>query len=225
MKKQTKQNIAHTAFKMFLENGYQKTSLRDIANECNTTHVNILYHYKNKSDLGLLLQETYVHTVGEFIKTYADEFSIEPSIKYYSLYWMLHYTFMLEHPNFARFYCEFESMNRQSIALSKLRPDGYMHMTSTFTGMEIAYDEPEITLNMHLLVEADMQIIILLSKNEIDISEAMSYYLKNSLKLLVNHSMGPQELNEIVNDTLNMKNDIKPLTEKIEQKLFMQTAE
>lgn len=108
-------------------------------------------------------------------------------------------------------------MNRQEIAAVKLAPDGYMQMTSDFTGMDIAYSGPELTLNMYLLDEADMQIVRLLTQGEIDISGALAYYLKNSMRLLVNYTAEPAELNDVVSTTLQMQKQMEPYLKKIKQ--------
>lgn len=225
MTNHTKERIAQTAFKYFLENGYIKTTLRKIAETCNITHANVLYHYKNKYDLGLLFQHTYFTTIDKYVSILANEKSITPSIEYYSLYWIMHYLFILEYPNFAKFYEEFVNTNRQEIASDKLNPQGYLYMTQSYTNMDIAYTEPELSLNMHLLIEADAQIIKALSLGEINIHDALAYYLKNSLRLLVNYDIKQDELLNMVHSSLLLENTMKLLLKQIEEELFVEIAE
>lgn len=47
----TKENIIKTALSLFLEKGYEKTSLNDIAREVGITKPAIYHHFKNKAQL------------------------------------------------------------------------------------------------------------------------------------------------------------------------------
>ena len=47
----TKENITRTALKLFLRNGYEKTSLNQIAREVGITKPAIYHHFKNKDEL------------------------------------------------------------------------------------------------------------------------------------------------------------------------------
>jgi len=47
----TKENITKTALKLFLRNGYEKTSLNQIAREVGITKPAIYHHFKNKDEL------------------------------------------------------------------------------------------------------------------------------------------------------------------------------
>ncbi|MBC2018858.1 TetR/AcrR family transcriptional regulator [Listeria seeligeri] len=51
MKKDTKQEIIETAFKLFHEQGYANVSVRNIADELNISVGNLTYHFKKKEDL------------------------------------------------------------------------------------------------------------------------------------------------------------------------------
>ncbi len=50
--------VLQSAIKLFGENGYQKTSLEDIAADCGTTIRPIYHYYKNKKNLFLTVSET-----------------------------------------------------------------------------------------------------------------------------------------------------------------------
>ena len=47
----TKENIVKTALELFLQNGYEKTSMSDIAREVGITKPAIYHHFKNKDQL------------------------------------------------------------------------------------------------------------------------------------------------------------------------------
>ena len=47
----TKELLLHQAVKMFIERGYDKTSINDITNACNITKGAFYHHYKNKDEI------------------------------------------------------------------------------------------------------------------------------------------------------------------------------
>lgn len=47
----TKETIVQTALRLFLQNGYEKTSMNDIAREVGITKPAIYHHFKNKDEL------------------------------------------------------------------------------------------------------------------------------------------------------------------------------
>ena len=51
VKKNTKQAIVEAALQLFLANGFDGTSIRDIAQKANTNPANIAYYFKNKNGL------------------------------------------------------------------------------------------------------------------------------------------------------------------------------
>ena len=51
----TKQDLLEAAFKEFLENGFQKTKLEDIAKRAEVTRGALYWHFKNKEDIIVLL--------------------------------------------------------------------------------------------------------------------------------------------------------------------------
>ena len=53
----TKENIVKTALQLFLQNGYEKTSLNHIAREVGITKPAIYHHFKNKDEWDYLLYQ------------------------------------------------------------------------------------------------------------------------------------------------------------------------
>jgi AcrR family transcriptional regulator len=47
----TRQKIQDTALKLFVERGYERTSLREIAEELNVTKAALYYHFRTKEDI------------------------------------------------------------------------------------------------------------------------------------------------------------------------------
>ncbi|GAA2630736.1 TetR/AcrR family transcriptional regulator [Actinomadura fulvescens] len=54
-RKDTRQRIQDTALELFLEHGYEKTSLREIAERLEVTKAALYYHFKTKEDIVLSL--------------------------------------------------------------------------------------------------------------------------------------------------------------------------
>lgn len=53
----TREMIVHKAARLFSEDGFRATSLREIATACNMTHPGLLYHFTNKEALLLAVLE------------------------------------------------------------------------------------------------------------------------------------------------------------------------
>jgi AcrR family transcriptional regulator len=62
----TRERILDIALEMFTEHGYDKTSLRDIAERLGTTKAALYYHFKSKSDI-LLELHLRLHAIGREI--------------------------------------------------------------------------------------------------------------------------------------------------------------
>jgi AcrR family transcriptional regulator len=62
----TRERILDIALELFTEHGYDKTSLRDIAERLGTTKAALYYHFKSKSDI-LLELHLRLHALGQGI--------------------------------------------------------------------------------------------------------------------------------------------------------------
>jgi AcrR family transcriptional regulator len=87
----TRRRIQNVAIELFTEHGYEKTSLREIAERLGVTKAALYYHFKSKDDIVNSFVEDRIHRLDELIKwgrdqpvgaatrrallrTYADEF-------------------------------------------------------------------------------------------------------------------------------------------------------
>lgn len=57
---ESKNSIMQTAYKIFSEKGYAKTTINEIAEECNTSRTPIYYHFENKEGLYLAIVEDII---------------------------------------------------------------------------------------------------------------------------------------------------------------------
>jgi len=60
---QTRERILDIALELFTEQGYEKTSLRDIAEQLGTTKAALYYHFERKEDI-LLELHLRLHAFG-----------------------------------------------------------------------------------------------------------------------------------------------------------------
>ncbi|MFC1887233.1 TetR/AcrR family transcriptional regulator [Candidatus Cloacimonadota bacterium] len=85
-KDKTKQKIINTSLKLFLLNGYDKTSMNDIVRESGITKGGIYYHFTNKDDLFL--------AVIKEISSFVDEWGQKIMIKAKSTKELVRYYFI-----------------------------------------------------------------------------------------------------------------------------------
>jgi len=65
----TKENIVKTALELFLQNGYEKTSMNDIAREVGITKPAIYHHFKNKDQLFHEVLSLFFEEMGKWSKS------------------------------------------------------------------------------------------------------------------------------------------------------------
>ena len=70
----TRDQILGTAMRKFVEQGYDKTSLREIAEEVGVTKAALYYHFRTKDDIVRTAMDEFVDTVNEIL----DRFETQP---------------------------------------------------------------------------------------------------------------------------------------------------
>jgi AcrR family transcriptional regulator len=73
----TRERILDIALELFTEHGYDKTSMRDIAERLGTTKAALYYHFKSKADI-LLELHLRLHTIGRVILDELDALQTGP---------------------------------------------------------------------------------------------------------------------------------------------------
>ncbi|MDI5966172.1 TetR/AcrR family transcriptional regulator [Streptomyces sp. SL13] len=68
----TRRRIQEIALELFLERGYEGTSLREIAERLDVTKAALYYHFKTKEDILVALVESYSAPLGEIIEWAGD---------------------------------------------------------------------------------------------------------------------------------------------------------
>lgn len=68
----TRERIQSVALELFAEQGYEKTSLREIAERLGVTKAALYYHFKSKEDIVRSFTEDYVHELDALIAWASD---------------------------------------------------------------------------------------------------------------------------------------------------------
>ncbi|MFE4754950.1 TetR/AcrR family transcriptional regulator [Streptomyces mirabilis] len=63
----TRQRIQDEALELFAEHGYEKTSLREIAERLNVTKAAVYYHFRTKEEILVSIFEDFSHPIEELI--------------------------------------------------------------------------------------------------------------------------------------------------------------
>lgn len=73
--------VIKEASKLFIEQGYTKTTIRQIADVCNLGRGHLYYYFKKKEDIVLYLYKTLIEEIYSYISKTQDE-TIDPFINY-----------------------------------------------------------------------------------------------------------------------------------------------
>ncbi|HEY9243363.1 MAG TPA: TetR/AcrR family transcriptional regulator [Streptosporangiaceae bacterium] len=69
----TRERIQSVALELFAEQGYEKTSLREIAERLGVTKAALYYHFKSKEDIVRSFTEDYVHELDALLAWASDQ--------------------------------------------------------------------------------------------------------------------------------------------------------
>jgi AcrR family transcriptional regulator len=69
----TRQKIQQVALELFAERGYEKTSLREIAERLDVTKAALYYHFRTKEDIVASLFDEFLALVDEIVKWAGDQ--------------------------------------------------------------------------------------------------------------------------------------------------------
>lgn len=70
--KQTKENIIATAVQLFMEKGFEKTSMQDIANTLGISKGGIYHHFKSKEEIINIVRENKANNVEDTLNKWLD---------------------------------------------------------------------------------------------------------------------------------------------------------
>lgn len=224
MANNTKKMISDTAYRMFAQIGYKKTTLRMIGDACGITHVNVLYHFKGKQELGIQFLTAYCHTLVAETNKLAAEYGIVPSLTNCAIYWYLHNAFLKKNPRFAETYYEIANEDREimpSMVITKTGSNvGTNAIVAMLLGRDVQIREPDLTLNMSMLMEADLYLVKKLRSGEITLEDSLQFIIKTIGLLFLGTPIPEAELRSLVEETTRM--DIQDSLNQISKACFVE---
>ena len=215
-----KQRIAKTAFQMFLEKGYQNTTIREIAQACGYSHVNILRHYKSKGELALHLIEAYIEQLIHETKTRASAAGLQPSLEYSNLYWLIHYEFLAGHLSFAKFYLDVHDnmCDEFHVLMERMSKNGQV-TTLDLMGKPLAVAGLEADLYSRLVIDADMHLAEMLCAGTVSSIGAV-HSMAKMLQLLLLHRTEDQAIDSVYSLRAKLADEICRALKSIENELL-----
>ena len=224
MSKNTRSRIQDEAFHMFAECGYRNTTLRTLAARCGMTHANIIYHFKNKRELGVSYMQSYVAALHSSTLSLAAEMQIPPSVQQYAIYLSLHLHMLTAFPGFADSFCEILADERDilpGLALQKASDDcGKNAIMNLLTEQTALCSEPELSVNMYMLTEADYRLVNLLRSGQITREQALRYYLRAACLLLLHEAVLDADIDAAIQTIRQI--DLTQACKQIQEILFVE---
>ncbi len=111
--KNNRELILKNATHLFYEHGYEKTTIRKIAEACGIKHPAIFNHFESKFEIAALLMFRYVRGViriaREYVEAESKTHAVSPD-EMFVFYWTAHFHFAKTQPKFF-FFAEFTSAN------------------------------------------------------------------------------------------------------------------
>ena len=130
-------DIVKAALKLFSENGYNKTSVRQIVKEANTSMGNLYFHFPNKQSILEYLCSDFVEVLRKQIKKIRDV-SVSPEVGF-ALDFKIGYLATLEDETFSKIF----AMARKTPEIHQHSLENKRIRLQTFFGDRISEDELE----------------------------------------------------------------------------------
>ena len=174
----TKHRIVTIASEMFYRHGYEKTTLRMIAQEVGITHVSILSHFRNKSELAAETVYKYISALARICLELTDRLPalyLEDGYHFQMLWWSLHFKLMTENPDFRRFFVSYYR-NGPVVLLDSPPKQPFQEI---FPRLNFVPLKDEFVTNS-LLVALDVNLCSLIDMNVIDAATAADLIIRLS---------------------------------------------
>ena len=125
--RETRARIQAVAIELFTEQGYEKTSLREIAERLNVTKAALYYHFKSKEDIVASLVEDYIGQIDDLIAWSAGQPRTAPTRaeilrRYVGIVTDGHQVFRMLHQNQAAASSMSGTKGRSELFKERLRP-------------------------------------------------------------------------------------------------------
>ena len=217
MGKLTKNQILEISYQEFLDIGYEKTTLRHLSSKLNVTHGNILYHFKSKDYIALDILRKYFDLWFISSDIFSDPETRKRFNKNYVFQTIVHFSYMVTHPEFARFYTDFLR------AGSSLFVDQFK---TYFTNFVDSLDNTDYfqrmikqEMDVLLIVEANTKLVSFILNGQTTVREA-SVYLYNLLNLFWDLGKSISQIEEEVEKALHEQSRVEKVSKFIETEML-----
>ena len=113
VRRDTKSLISAAAAELFIERGYEKTTLRMIAQRIGISHVSILGHFASKREIASQTMQGYLNGLlakcNELLPTIEASAEVNADCCFHMLLWNLHFKILADNPGFRRYYISYLS--------------------------------------------------------------------------------------------------------------------
>ena len=209
-----KEKIITTAETLFYENGYENTSLRNVADKLGIHHSNILYYFDSKKALGNVIYGRLYNTISsQILKLIPDK------DKYYlATNLRLHYKVMYWDKKIFRLYSEFINAGIVTEYILPNAVENYKIYTSTYG---LNYTDEELSSFFHIAQGIEQRFINLIVNHSSPISFEKAIDVILSAPLLY-MGLGKKEIENIISQSITNINQIpNSAVEKIVKQLTL----
>lgn len=199
MGKMSKNQILEMCYHEFLDSGYDKTTLRLLSSKLNITHGNILYHFKSKDFIALDLLRKYFDLWFISCDIFFDPVTRKEFDKNYLFQTVIHFTYMNEHPDFAKFYTEF--LKTGSNLFVEQFKTYFTRYVDTFNNTNYEQGFINEEMDVRLIVEANTTLVSFILDGQATVRDACEY-MYNLLNLFWNLGKTSLEIEKDVDNAL-----------------------
>jgi AcrR family transcriptional regulator len=114
MRTNNKNLIIKESIKLFYTQGYEKTTIRQIAKACNMAHPSIFNHFKNKSAIGDVMFYRFVRGTVLMTQRYIRANGIDVNSTHMAMvfYWAVHYFFIKNDSRYFKFIMDYYTFQK-----------------------------------------------------------------------------------------------------------------
>lgn len=205
----TKERIQQTAIKLFYEQGYQKTTIAQIAKACDISTGVVSYHYKTKNLMGNELNGIFsLKRKNVIAKKYYDKYKTYNLQYAIAMEWRLLFNMFLKDPHVLRFQIElsnFGSNDKTSITLEH-RIKYFERYFKTYH-LEYNEDQDELALLAFSVMGASNSLLSAYFQGDIncDSDFACNYHIQTLFTLL---KIPPSEIQDIIDESKRIYNEL-----------------
>ena len=174
----TKQLIEQEAIKLFYNDGYSKTTLRKIAENCNIEHPGLFTPHKRKKKQPQKIMNRYFAWLNNESVKFSKTCTKEEWANQYPLlyYWTLHYVLMKGDEHFSAFQLEYTRNGFESILAVAI--EHTQHLPRLFSNKNYNKKGNDLFIDVNILAHCEMALSEMILHKQIDINRAVLFAVK-----------------------------------------------